>query len=152
MNIKTVPSKLYFCHSQKTTLNKVSQYVPNEVEKLYHTANNLGLDTTPPLEFIYYGATADRDHEFILNIGLPVKTSHALPADSPYKFKNAQEFKSYSYLYEGNMEGLVKEYDLIFQKLFSDGLQPTQEIREVYQKFTTSEAKDNLTEVQIGIL
>ena len=151
MNIKTVPSQMFFCHSQKTTLNKVSHYVPLEVEKLFHTAGNLGLDITPPLQFIYYGATADRDQEFTLNIALPVTTSYALPPDSPYMFKSMQEFKCYSYLYQGNMEGLIKEYDLIFQKLFSDGLQPTQEIREVYQKFTSADAIENLTEVQIGI-
>ena len=42
MNIKTVPSQMFFCHSQKTTLNKVSHYVPLEVEKLFHTASYSG--------------------------------------------------------------------------------------------------------------
>jgi effector-binding domain-containing protein len=54
-------------------------------------------------------------------------------------------------IYKGPMKGIPNAWDTVMKKADQANLEAGMEGREVYLKFTTPEAEDNETEIQMGL-
>jgi predicted transcriptional regulator YdeE len=151
MQTKMVPAKKYFCFVGQTTLNNITEIAGKEVDPLFEEAAKLGLQQTGPLEFIYFDATEDKNKPFTLWIALPI--SHEKPLqNSNYTIHDSGDFKCFAHVHQGDLSDLYSVYDKIFGELFSRGLKPGNQIREVYEVYENLVSEKNITEIQIGII
>lgn len=150
MQTKTIQPKKYFCFVGQTTLNTISKEVGAEVDLLFEEAHKMKLEQNGPLEFVYFDSTEDKNKPFTLWIALPVKSEKPL-TNSKYSFKEQGEFKCYTHIHKGDVSDLYEVYGNLYNDLFSKGMRPTNQIREVYEKFETLVSPENITEIQIGI-
>lgn len=151
MQTKHISPKKYFCFMGQTTLNKISAFASPEIDPLMEEAHKLGLEPSGPLEFIYFDATDDKDKPFTLWIALPVKNEIPV-SNSKYSFKTTDDFKCFSHIHKGDISQVYQVYDKIFAELFSKGVKPTNQIREVYENWESVVSPENITEIQIGIM
>lgn len=149
METKVVSPKTFFYHEGRTTLKNIMNYANPLVYDFYEELKNKGIEATGPLEFIYLGATDDPEHEFTLQIGIPVKEEK--PVSNGYRFKKADAFKCISYDYKGDVNKMAPVYQELYQKLGAEKIQPKNEIREVYKHWEHPTSENNVTEIQIGI-
>lgn len=150
MNTKNVSPKLVFSGSLKTTINKLKSDTEPIIEALYKDVEKFGIQPAGPLEFIYRGASEDDNKEFDLEIALPV-TNNPKPEWTQFDFKETSQLKCISNEYKGGMEQIAKAYTNIFEEIVKNGIQPTDEIREVYQNWVDFSSDENIVEIQIGI-
>lgn len=152
MQTKKVHSKKYFCFIVTTTLNRINEVALYEVDSLFAEAGKLNLKQAGPLEFIYWDCSSDRDKPFILWIALPVLNTSPLKSNSKYSFKEGSEFKCASYVHKGSIAEIGKVYGKLYSEIYGLNIQPTNQIREVYEKYEALVSPENITEIQIGIL
>jgi effector-binding domain-containing protein len=145
-----IQPKLYFYLEGKTTLNQLPEYGDIHVDKVYEEVARTGLEKTGPIEFIYYGATEDKNKEFTLQIAIPVKEPKKdIKAD--FHFRTASDFKCLAHTYKGSFMEFEKVYENLFEYVWDNSLKPTDEVREVYHSFVSPDSPDNVTEIQIGL-
>jgi effector-binding domain-containing protein len=152
MQTKKIHSKNYFCFIVTTTLNSINEVALHEVDPLFAEAGRLQLKQAGPLEFIYWDCSSDRNKPFTLWIALPVMDAVPLEINHKYSFKDVSDFKCASYVHKGSIAEIGKVYGNIFAEIFELKIQPTNQIREVYQKYEALVSPENITEIQIGIL
>lgn len=150
METKNVEAKQVLAGSLKTTLNKLQADCDPVIERLMIEAESMKIAAIGPLEFIYTGATEDKDKEFHLEIAMPVnvKSGVTLPE---FEIKVTPVFKCASHTYKGKMENIGGAYHQVFDDLQSKSLRPTEEIREVYENWVSFSSEENIVEIQIGI-
>ncbi len=146
----TVQPKLYFYLEGKTTLNQLLEYADKRVDNMYEELTRSGLEKTGPIEFIYRGASNDRDKEFTLQIAMPVKEQKN-EVKAPFRFRRSSNFKCLSHMHKGTFTELAKVYDPLFEYVWDHSLKPSEEIREVYHAFEAPDSPNNVTEIQIGL-
>ncbi|MEA5405370.1 GyrI-like domain-containing protein [Arcicella sp. DC2W] len=148
--VKEVPTQKYFIYRTETTLLNVNAIAMREIETLYATAGQLGLDTSAPLEFIYWGATGDVEKPFILEIALPVGDEEVtIPAH--YELLEHPSFKAFAYTHHGDFSNIMPVYKELFNQLFAQGHKPTTQTREVYINWVDLTSSENVTEILLGI-
>lgn len=147
METKVIDSKIYAFVELKTTLNKLHDDVEKVADKFIANATQK-LELVGPMEFIYFDATEDKDKEFTLRLAFPVSQEKEV---NGINFERAGNFKCASHEHAGSVSDLHPVYDKFFGEIISQNLKPTNQVREVYHQFTTMEASDNLTEIQIGL-
>ncbi len=145
-----VAPSLYFYLEGITSLKKIMEYAAPKVDLAYAEAERLGLEKTGPMEFIYFGATADMEKEFTLQIAFPVKNTKAL--DNDFKFRQSPDFKCLKKNFKGTMADLGKEYEPMYEYIWNNSLKPSGEIREIYHLFEFPDSPNNVTEIQIGLM
>lgn len=149
METKVVQPKIFLYSEGKTTLKQIHEYANEAVEALMKESAAAGLEAAGPLEFIYFGATADEEKEFTLQIALPVKEEK--PVNGEFRIKRSNPFKCLSYVYKGDVSEIGCAYESLFQEIAAKQLQPDDEIREVYMQWEHLTSENNLTEIQVGI-
>lgn len=148
--VKEVPAQKYFIYRTETTLLNVNAIAMREIETLYATAGQLCLDTSAPLEFIYWGATGDVEKPFILEIALPVGDEEVtIPAH--YELLEHPSFKAFAYTHHGDFSNIMPIYKELFNQLFAQGHKPTTQTREVYINWVDLTSSENVTEILLGI-
>lgn len=149
MQTKVVEPKTFFYAEGKTSLRHIHEYSNEVIPALMKESERAGVQITGPMEFIYFGACADMDKEFTLQIALPVKEEKEVSKE--YGFKQSVPFKCISHEYKGDVSKMGTAYENLFQQLFSHQLQPNDEVREVYAKWEHLTSANNITEIQIGV-
>lgn len=150
METATIPGKTYFCYSERTTLNDLHEVAARETNKFMTEAQRLKLEPTGPLEFIYIDCTNDKNKSFTLVMALPVKEAKSI-GEGKYSIKNFEALKCVKHTYKGSFSNIYQEYENLFEEIFSKGIKPTNQVREVYHQFTTIDSPENITEIQVGI-
>ena len=150
VQIKEIPAQKYFIYRTETTLLNVNAIAVREIDTLYATAGQLGLDTSAPLEFIYWGATGDVEKPFTLEIALPVG-NQAIEVPAPYELVEHPVFKAFAYTHYGDFSDIMPVYKELFNTLFAQGYKPTNQTREVYIKWVDLTSSENVTEILLGI-
>jgi effector-binding domain-containing protein len=150
METKKVSNRKYFSLSATTTLNQLPQLAGREVELLYAEAQKNNLSITGPVEFIYFDCSAQKDQPFEFVIALPV-TQEYLPENGKYSIRELAEFNCFSHIHYGDVSDLHPVYGKLYEEIGRGGLMPSNQIREIYEKFVSLESPENITEIQIGI-
>lgn len=150
METKHIQSQVYFCLKMTTTLNTIHETAGPEVDVVYAEALNLQLEKTGPMEFIYFDCSNDRDKSFKLYIALPVKEMLPLNGNK-YSYHEANSFDCTTDIHSGNIFQIGETYDELFKELYKNGIQPTNQVREVYSHFVEMDSPENITEIQVGI-
>lgn len=149
VSTKVVESKTIFYHEGTTTLNEIHDYANGGVEALMQEVERNGLEPQGPLEFIYFGATADMDKSFTLQIALPVKAKKEV--GKGFRFRETAPFRCLSYDYHGDLNKVSPVYEMLYQHLAANQQEASNEIREVYKQWEHMSSANNITEIQIGL-
>ena len=150
METKEIQAKKVFVAKLKTTLKTIAQESEPVLNALMQDVEKFGIAPAGPLEYIYFGATNDLDKEFDLTIALPV-TADAKADESTFSIEEAEAFKCATQVYEGHLDNMMSTYDELFKELDWNKIEPTDQIREVYQKWEGLSSDKNIVEIQIGI-
>jgi len=146
---KTVKPKTYLCHTQKTTLAKMMDTAGELVDALYEEVWQQKLEKDGVIEFIYLDFKPN--DPFILKIAMPVKAGATITSNR-FKLEETGEFKCVSYTYKGDVSKIGEVYEGLYGTLLGQGYKPTNQVREVYEKFVSLDSPENSTEIQIGIM
>lgn len=149
LETKVVAPKLLLYSEGKTTLRQIHSYANEAVAALMEEAAKAGLEAAGALEFIYFGATADEEKEFTLQLALPVNEEKEV--GEGFQFRKTAPFTCVSYVYKGDVSEIGCAYESLYGQIAAKQLQPTNEIREVYRQWEHLTSSNNLTEIQIGI-
>lgn len=150
MTTKQIPAQKYFIYSTETTLPHVNTIAMREVEPLYVTATQLGLEAQGPLEFIYWNASGDPTKPFTLEIALPVNEAEVeLP--EKYTLTTHESFKAMAHVHHGDFSNIEAVYEVLFKELYGSGAKPTNQVREVYIHWVDLTSADNVSEILLGI-
>lgn len=149
METKTIKPKTYFFSEGTTTLNNIHSYADKAVPALLEQIKKSGLEESGPMEFIYFGASNDMNKEFTLRIAVPVKKTKA--ATDGFQYITTGAFKCVSSEYKGDVSKMYPEYQKMYEQIYANQYQPTDEIREVYRQWENPASEKNITEIQIGI-
>ena len=150
METKNIPTKKVFFAKLKTTLKNIQKDSNPVVHALMEDVQKYEIQPAGPLEYLYFGATEDMDKEFDLEIALPV-VKEAKPEWSQFSFKDLEEFKCATHLFKGSMDKMYGAYETAFAGLGKASLQPTDQVREVYQKWEGYTSNENVIEIQLGV-
>ena len=146
METKVIDPKIFAFVELTTTHNRIHNDVEKVMPAFMEEAQQL--EISGPMEFVYFDATEDKDKEYQLRIAYPVKEEKQLKGIT---FENGGIFQCLTHELKGAISGLGEAYHKVFDEIFAKQLKPSNQIREVYHQFTTMEADDNFTEIQIGL-
>jgi predicted transcriptional regulator YdeE len=114
MEIKQIPSKLFFCAEKALTIPEITVFAEEVLEPLYKEAESLGLEFTGTTELIYLNADGTQTKQFQLIIAVPVKERQ--PFKSNFFFLEALPFDCATTDYKGPMTDLGKTWDSLVQQ------------------------------------
>jgi effector-binding domain-containing protein len=151
---QTIESETVLYYSEATTLHKMSEFIGSKVKELYIEAQTLNLKTGP-LTFIYDGLLTDlksdrTETEFTLELALPLNQIDIV--SEKFGIKTLEPFECISMTYTGEWSGLGKAYENLLKEITKEGYILSGVSREVYIKTDSENPKNNITEIQIGIL
>ena len=147
---KTVQAKTYLCHTQKTTLSKMMEKIGEQVDDLYQAVTKHGLEKAGVIEFIYLDCNGKQDDPFILKLAIPVKAA-AIVNDEQFKLEDTSEFKCLTYIHKGDITEIGSVYESLYENIWGQGIKPSNQVREVYEKFVSLDSPENSTEIQVGV-
>ena len=146
MEIKEVKQTKVFGKEIKTTLKTINEHVKVLPEGILNEINQKGFNIEGPQVWIYNGADGNPETEFDLLIGFPVAQDKM-----DVNIKALEDFKCATITHKGCWSKLKETYDKIIGEVMQNGLSMVGECREVYHKVDFENAKNNITEIQIGI-
>lgn len=150
METKNLAPKKVLVAKTTTNLKNISKHTEPIVHAMMAESEKAGITAIGPMEYIYFGASEDMDKEFQLEIALPVSDDST--TDNPqFEIKETNPLKYVAAKHVGSIDTIMKTYDELFGQIMAGGLQPTEEIREVYEKWIDLSSKENITEIQVGI-
>lgn len=150
METKNVAPKQIISGTLTTTMNKIQNDCNPVIERMMAEAESKNLPAVGPLEFIYTGASEDRDKAFHLEIALPVQANPGTTLTG-FEIKETPDFKCAAHTYKGKMENIDSAYHEVFGKIEENALKPNDVIREVYENWVSFSSEENIVEIQIGI-
>lgn len=150
METKQIQPKKMIVARTRTSHNKIMQDSDPLIQSMMAEIEKNGIAPAGPMEFIYYGATDDMNHEYTLEIALPL-AQNADTTNTTFEIKDSQEFKCISHIHKGSLENIAGVYDELYQEIGKQDIHPTDQIREVYQNWVDFSSEENITEIQVGI-
>ncbi|GAB3944927.1 hypothetical protein GCM10028805_13190 [Spirosoma harenae] len=150
LSIKETEPFTALSFTTRTTLRTLSQYVRNIAEDLYEEANRLKINVSGPIYWVYTGASGDENHEFQLEIALPI-TQTGEPSNE-FSYKTFPSFRCATYTHAGPWSDFKELYSLLFAQFYRDGYQGNSNVREVYIVIDFENQDNCITEIQIGLV
>lgn len=150
MQIKEISPIQTLVFTTQTTLNTMVLYVGNVAEDLFKEAQNLNLDITGSIFWIYTGADGKPDTEFKLEIALPVKTEGK--KSEKFSYKLLEPFKCVSKIHNGAWDKMNETYCNLFPEFYRNGHQFSGICRELYLTMDFETPEKNVTEIQVGMV
>lgn len=132
----------------QATLPELSKY-GLLAQKLCSEAERLGIESDGALQWNYFGIDGKPETVFTLEVALPVQKKEVEVQN--FEFKQVPSFKCLSLVHEGPWENLPQSYNRAMGYLAANGLEMTNECREIYLMIDLEETANNITEIQIGI-
>lgn len=150
MEIKEISTQTFLVYSTETTLTHVNTVAIREVDALYGTAKEAGLQAVSPLEFIYWNTSSDDTAPITLEIALPVApTDVAIP--EKYSIQERAGFKAVLHTHVGDFSSVSTVYEQLYTDIFGAGLKPKNQVREVYKHWVDLTSPENITDILIEI-
>lgn len=149
MKKKTVSPMTVIKYSMKTSLRTFHQDIDGIPREIEEKAAELGLETTGPHTWVYFGANGDIDNPFVLDITVPVK--EAKGDGGKFRFEELPEFDCVVTEHKGPWSDLEKVYRQFVPEILKSGNQMSGFSREVYHVVDLENQENCVTEIQIGI-
>lgn len=150
MEIKTQAPVKVLSATIRTSLHNIQKDSGNTPERLYEIAGKAGLIPAGGQIWRYMGADGNKETIFTLEMGLPVSGMPVGSTDG-FSISETPHFKYISTTHKGSWDNLYETYGRIIAELRTNGLNMTQECREVYTVVDMEQPANNVTEVQIGV-
>lgn len=150
METKVIPAKKYFCVTRTASLEKIPKVAMEEADAIVEEAKAAKAVLSGPMEFIYFGASNDKEAPFSMEIAMPV-SEDVKGAKGKYFTKQLGEFKCMSYIHKGSFSDIKNVYEQLFMELKKKNYTHTPQVREVYLEWHSMDSPDNQVEIQIGI-
>jgi len=150
MEIKHVPSKIYYCAGKTLTVPEIPEFGQAVMEPLYKEAETLNLNIVGPPEFIYLNTSKDPNKPFQLVVGIPVREDKTTQSD--FFFWEAMPFACLAIDYKGSMPNIGNAWQELVQQVLKEGWQLSNQGREVYKEWVSFESEENITELQKGVV
>ena len=150
MEMKIIPSKIFYCAEKTLTLPEISKFADTVLEPMHKDAEKRGLEINGPPEFIYRNSTGEPDRPFHLLIGIPVAESESASGD--FFFLQTMPFHCASVIYRGSMLNLGSAWKELVQEVVAAGYLLGNQGREIYTQWVSFESADNITELQAGVV
>jgi effector-binding domain-containing protein len=149
MRVQDYPAKHFAYMSTETTLTQISETVQDLMPKLQQAMKDAGAAPTGPGTFVYQGITQDPNKPFTLEIGFPVAEGTKEAGDM--KVRTLEAFHCASVIYSGPISQVTQAYQQAFTDLFTAGLQPTGETREMYLYWEAIDSPNNIELIMVGV-
>lgn len=149
MEIKTQAPVTVLCKSTTATLKALKECVGDTPDRFYEIASQSGLTPAGSQYWRYLNADGNPDTEFTLEMGLPVSGNN-----TPVEF-GMNEYPAFRYvsaIHHGAWDTIGQTYGKLIGELKANGLNMTNECREVYLVVDEANPQNMQTEVQIGVL
>jgi effector-binding domain-containing protein len=150
--IKEVPPTLFMVSSHDgVTIPEIPAISRGELDQMLTELATNGGTSGSPVHFIYHGADGSNTTRFRLVLAVPVAEppSHV---PEPYELFESAPFRCVATDYVGPMRDIKQGYARLFEAMEEQGLQRTDESREIYVKWIGYDSPDNVTELQIGVV
>jgi effector-binding domain-containing protein len=149
MEIKTHPAMKVLYSSHQTTIPQLGNFVGTIAKELYAEAVKSNALVSGPQYWIYQGMDGKDDTVFTLEIAMPIQGD--IKTDK-FKVKELSSYKSVAYIHSDSWDSMPASYGKILQYIDQNKIAMTDECREVYLNVDFSNPKNNLVEIQMGIL
>ena len=150
--IKQIPAIPVISRTDRLTIPQIPAHSGPAVQSLIESLKQLGI---PPIAgdmiYVYHGCNGDPTQEFDLEICLPVPSGLNLRLERPIELKTTTPFRCVSVDYVGPMSGFGAAWMNLVRWVSAAGHKPTGQSREIYKKWVSFNAPDNVTELQQGI-
>jgi effector-binding domain-containing protein len=145
----TAQAITYLFTQYETTMEQMDRVGP-EIDELLATVRQNQIDVQGQVIFIYEGMQQDPTKPFKLSIGMPVP--RGTPAVGKYQVKDLPPFKCAGLIFQGSIADVPNAYQKLFGEVMAGGTQrPTDEIREIYLYWESSESDHNVVWIQVGV-
>lgn len=101
------------------------------------------------LVLIYHGATTDQSKDFDLEVGYPI-VEKVRPAGE-FKVRELGDYPCLSLLYTGPSATISRAFEKLLPAATAGAGKPTDEQREMYLYFESSESPNNVFHVSVGM-
>jgi len=149
MRVQEFKPQTYLYFETETTLGQIGQVARTVVEKLHETIKEANVTVNGPTVFVYQGASADPNKPFTLQVGMCVAPGTKEVGD--FKVRELSKFKAATVIYSGPVAQIPQAYQQLYGDLFQAQLEPTQEMRDYYLYFESTESPNNVQILQVGI-
>ena len=150
MELKRVPSKLYYCVEKELTIPEIPEFAENNSEALYMDAQSKKMGITGHMEFIYLNCSGDPNNPFQLIIAVSVDEKK--PSQNNFFFLETMPFDCISTDYIGPMMNIGKAWEALADQVLNEGYKLSNQGREIYKEWVSHESEKNITELQMGIV
>ncbi len=135
--------------SHQTTIPQLGNFVGTIAKELYAEAAKNSVLVSGPQYWIYRGMDGNDDTVFTLEIAMPIQGEIKT---EKFKIKELPPYKSVAYTHSDSWETMPASYGKILQYIDQNKIAMTDECREVYLNVDFVNPKNNLVEIQLGIL
>ena len=161
MLIRVHPAMTVLYSTRRTTIGELGNFAGTAVRDLYRYVADLDLLVCGPQYWFYYdpdgrpmtagdGPPFKSGSRFTLEIALPVQGQ--IPTTLLPWFKQIPSFKCLSSRYEGPWEGMPAIYSKMMEHIAAQGLSMNGMVAESFLHIDFPAPKNNITEIQIGLL
>lgn len=149
MEIKTHPSMTVLYSTHQTTIPQLNNFVGTIAKELYTEAAKNNVLVSGPQYWIYHGMDGKDDTVFTLEIAMPIQ-GEIKPGK--FKVKQLAPYKSLAHLHTEDWEKMPATYGQILHHIDQHKIAMTDECREIYLNVDFENPKNNLVEIQMGIV
>ena len=139
----------YLYSSGEATLNGVGQTIHTLIEPMTAAIEEGKIHPVGPPVFVYHGVTGERDKPFTLEVGFPIREEAKPPAD--FKVRKLDDLRCCGALFSGPMQQMAQAYQQIMGDVFTLGVEPSDEIREMILYWDNEQSPNNVVMVMVGI-
>jgi effector-binding domain-containing protein len=149
MEIKTHPGMKVLYSSHQTTIPQLGNLVGTIAKELYAEAAKNNVLVSGPQYWVYHGMDGKNDTVFTLEIAMPIQGDIET---EKFKVRELPAFKSVAHTHSDSWDSMPDSYGKILQYIDQNKIAMTDECREVYLNVDFNNPKNNLVEIQMGIL
>lgn len=135
--------------SHRTTIPQLGNFVGAIAKELYAEAAKNNALVSGPQYWIYHGMDGKEDTVFTLEIAMPIQGEIKT---EKFKVRELPSYKSVAHTHSDSWETMPASYGKILQYIDENKIAMTDECREVYLNVDFVNPKNNLVEIQLGIL
>lgn len=150
MKAKEVKPINFIYFNTRSKISELGRFVGIMARELHRDAVLNDLEVTGPVYWNYHDFTGNPEHEFNLEIALPIAE---IPEQYVGKFqlKRTDPFYCVAYVHDGSWFDLSTSYGKIMTFMEERSVMPISVNREMYINMDFKNPEANVTEIQVGI-
>lgn len=146
MRVQEMKGFNYLHATAETTMAKMGEVLGPKSAGLHTTT----MHPTGPMTLILRGAGMDQNKPILLQVGLPVAEDTS-SGSGEYQVKTLPTFRCAAVVFSGPIKQVGKVYPQLYKDLYSAGLQPTGETRQVFLLWDGPDSANNVVLIEVGV-